>query len=337
MVEYSNATDPMPHLEELSSERSRQLIGEIRTFPNPPGLIFCGRDPFQRPDLMDLIRYATRHGVLIGMRIKASPLATPQALAEAHSRGLARLGIALDGATAEIHNAAQEDAGSYERTLELIRCAAQMKIPVQVNTTLSLDNVHELDDLAQLLAKLGIDTWAVHFLVPDSEDLASRRIPADQMEQVFEQLWKHAQQQPYMIKTGQAPHYRRFVHRAVELELNEMPNWQRTLVRYGCQAGINDGNGLLYVTHTGQICPSPHMPIVCGRFPFDSVVKTYQQHELFKALRDEDRLGGKCGRCLYRFLCGGSRARAYALTGNPLAAEPDCSGHFPETPLDAGF
>jgi AdoMet-dependent heme synthase len=320
------------HPDELSLERSRQLIGEIRTFPSPPTLVFSGGDPFKRPDLPDLVQYATKNGLHTGLTPSATPLVTFDGLRDLKSRGLGRITIALDGASPDVHDGIRGVCGIYAQTLQIIRWAHDLELPVQINTTLCQSNLHQLNALALLLTKLKISTWFVYFLLPPNSTLADQRIGGDQIERVFDQLWTHAQTVPFPIKTGQAPHYRRFVQRIVETKSSLPPTPQRTLARYGSHTGTNDGKGLLYITHSGEICPSGYLPIVCGRFPFDSVVKTYQQHELFKALRDENRLGGKCGVCTYRFLCGGSRARAYALTGDPLAPEPDCLGHFPECP-----
>jgi radical SAM protein with 4Fe4S-binding SPASM domain len=89
--------------------------------------------------------------------------------------------------------------------------------------------------------------------------------------------------------------------------------------------GINDGRGIMFISHTGQIFPSGFMPIDCGRFPARSVVDIYQQSPIMQQLRDPSLLKGKCGVCEYRDICGGSRARAYAVTRDPLAAEPDCA------------
>ena len=90
-------------------------------------------------------------------------------------------------------------------------------------------------------------------------------------------------------------------------------------------AGTNDGRGVMFVSHTGEICPSGFLPIACGQFPLDSVVRVYQESALFRALRTPDRISGKCGVCEYREVCGGSRARAHGLTGDPLASDPDCA------------
>ena len=97
--------------------------------------------------------------------------------------------------------------------------------------------------------------------------------------------------------------------------------------------GVSDGKGCMFVSHIGQIFPSGFLPIEAGRFPRDSVVDVYQNAPLFMELRDPDGFGGKCGRCEFRHICGGSRARAYAVTGDYMAAEPDCV-YQPAEPRD---
>ena len=92
--------------------------------------------------------------------------------------------------------------------------------------------------------------------------------------------------------------------------------------------GVGDGKGIMFVSHTGEIYPAGFLPLSCGRFPRDSVVDVYQNHPVFRALRNPDRFKGKCGVCEYRYVCGGSRSRAYGVTGDPLEAEPDC-GYIP--------
>ena len=93
---------------------------------------------------------------------------------------------------------------------------------------------------------------------------------------------------------------------------------------YRAPLGITDGRGILFVSHNGTIYPAGFLPVACGKFPDVSVVETYQTHPVFTALQNPDRYKGICGRCKDRFLCGGSRARAFALTGDYLEAEPDC-------------
>jgi MoaA/NifB/PqqE/SkfB family radical SAM enzyme len=189
--------------------------------------------------------------------------------------------------------------------------------------------------------------WSVFFLIPVGRGIDEQRISPEQYEEAFERLWIQAGRQPYGIKTTEAPHYRRFVlqrhgdplagpsvalaaHPPTPNRADRGSENQRD-VQHGprdrahrAPLGVRDGNGIMFVGHTGEIFPAGFLPIECGRFPQDSVVNTYQNHATFLALRDPDQFGGDCGVCEYRYLCGGSRSRAYAVTGDPLAGEPDC-------------
>jgi radical SAM protein with 4Fe4S-binding SPASM domain len=168
--------------------------------------------------------------------------------------------------------------------------------------------------------------WALFFLVPVGRGVEEQRLSAEECEAVFARLWQHAQSQPYSVKTTEAPHYRRFV---LQQGGDPMagPGGGTDVGRHrGHRAplGVGDGKGVMFVNHRGEIYPSGFLPLSCGRFPQDSIVDVYQRHPLFQALRSPDQFHGKCGVCEYREICGGSRARAYAVTGDPLGEEPDC-------------
>jgi radical SAM protein with 4Fe4S-binding SPASM domain len=167
--------------------------------------------------------------------------------------------------------------------------------------------------------------WSVFFLVPVGRGVEEQRIAPEEYETVFGQLWRHAQRQPYAVKTTEAPHYRRFVlqHGGDPLagpEGAEAPAAHRSRA----PLGVGDGKGIMFVSHNGEIFPAGFLPLCCGRFPKDSVVDVYQNHPTFRALRDPDHFKGRCGVCEFRHVCGGSRARAYAVTGDFLETEPDC-------------
>lgn len=89
--------------------------------------------------------------------------------------------------------------------------------------------------------------------------------------------------------------------------------------------GLNDGKGFIFVSHLGEVFPSGFLPFSAGNVRSDPLRRIYRESSIFQQLRDDSRLGGKCGACEYRHICGGSRARAYALTGDPLAEESCCS------------
>lgn len=314
--------------DELSHELAKSLIDQVASFPRPPMMVFTGGDPLKRADLFDLLRHAVGRGVHAALTPSATPLATYEAFARAREAGVPRLGISLDGADAATHDAFRGFEGSFTRTLEMLENAKKLNMAVQVNTTITRRNVTQVDAIAELLADRGIAMWAAFFLVPVGRGVEEERIRPEEYEEVFARLWHHSRHQAYAVKTTEAPHYRRFVLQqgGDPLAGPEGEGHGQHARRRGHRAplGVGDGKGVMFVSHTGEIYPAGFLPLPCGRFPEDSVVDTYRNHPTFRALRDPDGFKGRCGYCEYRYVCGGSRARAYALTGDPLATDPDC-------------
>jgi radical SAM protein len=314
---------------ELSTNQAKALLDQVATFPRPPMLVLTGGDPLKRGDLFDLIRHATARGLQLALTPSATPLATREAFERAREAGVRRLGISLDGADAKTHDAFRGWEGSFERTLKMLDAARQLGMAVQVNTTICCRNMHQVDAIADLLAKCGIAMWAAFFLVPVGRGVEEQRISPDEYEIVFERLWNHARQQPYAVKTTEAPHYRRYV---MQQGGNPLAGPKASTALEAAAArghraplGVIDGKGIMFVGQNGEIYPAGFLPVCCGRFPENSVVEVYQNHPTFRALRDVDHFKGKCGFCEYRQACGGSRARAYALTGDYLESDPDCA------------
>ena len=312
--------------DELSTDQARALIGQVATFPRRPMMVMTGGDPLKRRDLFELIRHAVGQGIQVALTPSATPLATREAFERARDAGVRRLGISLDGVDAQTHDAFRGWEGSFARTMEMLQNARELNLAVQINTTITRRNVHQVDAIAELLARQGIAMWSVFFLIPVGRGVEEERISGNEYEQVFEKLWHHAQHQPYAVKTTEAPHYRRYVLERGGDPLAGPEGSDDGGARRGHRAplGVGDGKGVMFVSHTGEIYPAGFLPLCCGRFPKDSVVDAYQNHPIFQALRDPDRFKGRCGICEYRYVCGGSRARAFAVTGDYLAAEPDC-------------
>ena len=311
---------------ELVGEQARALIDQVTTFPRPPIVVMTGGDPLKRPDLLDLIRHAVGCGLQVALTPSATPLATREAFEAVRDAGVRRLGISLDGADAPMHDAFRGWEGSFERTMTMLRNARELGMAVQVNTTVTRRNYRRLDELADLLATKDIAMWAAFFLVPVGRGVEEQRLSAEEIEDVFARLWHHAQVQPYSVKTTEAPHYRRYVLQQGGDPLAG-PHGKADDGRHrGHRAplGVGDGKGVMFCSHRGEVYPAGFMPLLCGQFPRDSVVDVYQNHPMFKALRHPAGFHGKCAVCKYREICGGSRARAFAVTGDPLASEPDC-------------
>ncbi len=313
-----------PH--ELGHEQSLALIDQVATFPRPPTLVLTGGDPLKRKDIFDLIRHAVSRGLQLALTPSATPLATREAFQSAYDAGVRRLGISLDGADAEAHDAFRGWSGSFERTLGMLDNARELGLAVQVNTSITSHNFSQIDAIAELLSARGIAMWSVFFLIPVGRGLRQQRIRPEQYEEAFARLWHHARNQPYGVKTTEAPHYRRFVMQQHGDPLAGPGGRADSGKHRGHRAplGVWDGRGVMFCSHIGEIYPAGFLPIVCGKFPDVSVVQAYQEHPTFVALRNADGFKGKCGICDYRHICGGSRSRAFAVTGDPLESEPDC-------------
>lgn len=332
-----------PASDELTTPESLALLGEVLKFPRTPTLCFTGGDPLKRVDLFDLITEATRLGIRTALTPSATPLATERAFERAKRAGVSAIGISLDGPDALLHDAFRGFSGSFDKTLEMLNHARHLNLPVQVNTSITRRNVNRIDEIAVLLEKQGIAMWSVFFLVPVGRGLQEERIRPDEYRTVFEKLYRWSNMMPFSIKTTEAPHYRRYVleqggdplaapqkvvpaktiaENGVEIQVEA--NTNPLHLRHRAPLGITDGRGIMFIGHNGELFPAGFLPIVCGRFPNDSLVDVYQNHPLFRSLQNPDEYRGICGSCDSRFICGGSRARAYAVTGDPLGPEPDC-------------
>ena len=312
---------------ELSTDRAKELIEELARFPRKPLLVLTGGDPIKRADVFDLVNHAVGVGLEVAMTPSATPLVTGDAVRRLKEAGLHRLAVSLDGSDAATHDGFRRVPGSFARTFEIMADARECGLPLQVNTTVARHNVGQLEAIADLLAGQGIVLWSVFFLVPTGRATLGARISPEEYEEVFEVLAREAGRRPYAIKTTEAPHYRRFLLEKAKAarQAGAASGPRRAMNEPGRPSvGTNDGKGVMFISHTGEIYPSGFLPMKCGKFPVDSVVRVYQDSPLFRLLRDSDQLGGKCGVCEYRNACGGSRARAFAVSGHPLAAEPDC-------------
>jgi radical SAM protein with 4Fe4S-binding SPASM domain len=311
------------HPDELSTAAARRMIEDLTRFPKPPLLVLTGGDPIKRSDVFDLIAHARRCGLEVAMTPSATPLVTMSVLRRLQAAGVHRLAVSLDGADPATHDDFRRVNGSFQRTMQIIEDANRIGLPIQINTTIGRHNVSQIEAISELIARHAIALWSCFFIVPTGRATVEQRLGAQHIEKVFAELYRQSQIRTFPIKTTEAPHYRRFVLERAGKRGGLNPAADRLTTR-----GTNDGKGILFVSHVGEIYPSGFLPMVCGRVPFDSVVRVYQQSRLFRALRDPDRLGGKCGACEFKRVCGGSRARAYTTSGNPLAEEPDCA-HVP--------
>jgi len=322
------SAQPDRHPLELTTDEGKDLINQIAEL-DVPVFVLTGGDPLKRPDLFELIAHARSRGVRVSLTPSATPLLTKEKIQQLKDTGLARLAVSMDGACAETHDAFRGLSGSFARTMDAIRWANEVGLPVQINTTFSRRNIGEIDAIVSLIESLRITLWSVFFLVPTGRGKLNDLLSADEFEEVFARLYSLSKSATFDIKTTEAQHYRRFLlqQRVAERAAGTLlPAADRVADTIGrAPHGLNDGKGFVFVSHTGEVFPSGFLPMSAGSIRQQSLATIYRDSPLFRDLRDADKLEGKCGACEFKQICGGSRSRAYALTGNAHGEEPCCT------------
>jgi radical SAM protein len=320
---------------ELSTEEGKRLIDEVAAL-KVPVFVLTGGDPLKRPDSFDLVEYAASQGVRVSLAPSATPLLTNDAIVRLKRSGLGRLAISLDGPTTQVHDAFRRVHGSYDCTLRAVRYAREIGLPVQINTTITRHNLPLVDDIIDLLETLDIALWSVFFLVPTGRGQHIDLLSAEEFEHVFEKLYQLSQHSTFDIKSTEAQHYRQFLlqrrteARRASAEPARMAHPFQSMIGVTedgigrAPKGINDGKGFAFVSHTGEVYPSGFLPMSAGCIRKQSLTDIYRHSPLFMSFRNVRNLKGKCGDCEFREICGGSRARAFALTGDAFAEEPCC-------------
>jgi AdoMet-dependent heme synthase len=310
---------PKRHPLELSTAEAFHLIDQIAAM-KVPLFVLTGGDPLKRPDLMPIVQYACHRGVHTSLTPSVTPLLVKDVIFRLKEAGLMRLALSLDGSTAVLHEGFRGVPGAYARTLEAVEWCHQAGLPVQINTTVSRRNLDDLDKMIELLESLRVVLWSVFFLVPTGRAQLEDLLDADEHERIFEKLYSASKRVKFHIKTTEGQHYRRYVLQQKAKDSAPLDNLIARAPR-----GVNDGKGFAFVSHTGEVFPSGFLPLAAGNVLWEPLAEIYQNAPLFRMLRDSSQLKGKCGRCEFNEICGGSRARAFALTRDPMAEEPRCA------------
>lgn len=313
---------------ELTTEEGFRLIDQVRTFgPRPPLFVLTGGDPMRRPDLAELVRYATGAGLTVALTPSGTAAATRRRLAELKDAGLSRVAVSLDGPDPATHDAFRGVRGSYAWTLRIIEATIDLGLPLQINSTVSRMTLPDLETMASRVAQFPLTLWALFFLIQTGRGVNVEQISAEQCERVLNYLYDLSLTAPFGVKTTEAPHFQRVVwQREEERRRTGLPTRgveRRRQLR--APRSVNDGNGFVFVDHLGNVCPSGFLPARRGNVRTVSLADVYRTDPVFVRLRNVDALLGKCGQCRFRAICGGSRSRAFAATGALTASDPLCA------------
>ena len=322
-----------PDPQQLSFEEGKALLQQIKDFGDPlPQLILTGGDPLHHPHLFAIIDEAHRLGISVSVTPAATPALTREVLEDFVEHHVDGLGLSLDGSTAERHDSIRGIHGTFARTLLAMRWAQELHMPLQVNTLVSAETLDDIPAIYELLKSFGIARWSLFFLISVGRGKVLQPVSSEQAEELMRWIFETARTAPFIVATTEAPSYRRV---ALEQMLSEGLNGEQVKRSSAYRSfGIRDGHGIVFVSHTGEICPAGFLPLVAGNIREDQLPQVYRDSPVFRSLHDPTEFEGRCGACQYHMLCGGSRARAFEATGDPLASDPLCT-HEPATRVPA--
>jgi radical SAM protein len=321
---------------ELTSAEGFELIDQVAAFGRPyPILVLTGGDCLLRPDIFSLVEYATNLGVPVALSPSVTPSLTPEMIERILKSGVKAVSISLDGAIAHTHETVRGIPGHFEKTVEAIHALTSAGLTVQVNTTVMRSNVDELADIAKIVADAGAQIWEVFFLVQMGRGVITEAVTPEEHEDICHFLYD-ASQYGFIIRTVEAPFFRRVVTRRIAGDAPpENPLYNRLSKLLVSQLGpatmrmrahttaTRDGKGIVFVAYDGEIYPAGFLPKPLGNVRDHPIAEIYRNNLLLREIRSSN-FSGRCGYCEYADLCGGSRARAYAATGNALGEDPAC-------------
>ncbi len=333
---------------ELTTEQGKNLIDQVAGFGRPyPILVLTGGDCLMRPDLFELVDYATGLGLPTALSPSVTPTLTAEMIEKIVASGVKAVSISHDGAIAATHEGVRGIPGHFDDTVRAIRALSAAGLTVQVNTTVMRANVDELADVAALIADAGASIWEVFFLVQVGRGVSTEAVSALEHEEICHFLFD-ASQHGFIVRTVEAPFFRRVVARRragdpAPATARYLALTERLETLMGPPIGLpraqtastRDGKGIVFVAYDGEVYPAGFLPLGLGNVLTTPLAEIYRDNTLLKQIRATE-FTGRCGSCDYADLCGGSRARAYADSGDPLGEDPACPYQPAAAALDAG-
>ena len=335
--------DALPRPDELAHEEALAFLDSLTGFGRPyPVLVITGGDVLMRPRLFDLVEHAAGLGLPVALSPSVTPLLAAETLRELRRRNVKTASISLDGATAATHDGVRQVPGHFEATLDALRLVRSERMTLQVNTVVMRDTVEELPEVARIVRDVDAAIWEVFFLVQTGRGSGLQELTAAESEDVCHFLYD-ASRYGFVVRTVEGPFFRRVAAQRAEDPPGTDPAERHSLgplyerLSAGLREalgepqgppkaqtkGTRDGRGIIFVAANGDVYPAGFLPIVLGNVKRESLVDVYRDHPLLHEIRTA-RFGGRCGTCAYSTLCGGSRARAFAASGDPLGEDPAC-------------
>ena len=328
---YVNAGDREAE-QALSTEEAFDLIDQIRAVGKPV-VVLSGGEPLLRDDLCEIARYGTERGLRMVIGTSGYLLDRSMA-ARLGEAGIRTAAVSIDAADPKVHDSFRGVKGAWEKAMQAIRNCRDEGIGVQINMTVMRPSAGDVESVVELGKELGVTDYQVFFPVPTGRAQGTGLPDSRHYEDVIRQVLLKYRDNSVNLRPTCAPQFRRI---AADLGISN-PGWGR-----GCIAGTR----YCRIYANGEVTPCPYLPVSAGNVRKTPFSEIWKRSPVFSALRNPDLLTGKCGRCEYKMICGGCRARAYSGTDafahrwcdglrQPVAVAGDLCTEDPWCPYEPG-
>ncbi len=306
-------------------ERAFRLIDEIASFAKPT-VVLTGGEPLLRDDWDEIARYGTAKGLRMCMATNGT-LVTDEVCERMKASGIQIVSLSIDGSTPEIHDDFRRQPGAFEGVMNAIRLFKKHGIPFLINSSFTKRNQHDIENVYRLVKKLKPVAWYMFMIVPvgRGEEVMEELISPEDYERILEwHFFMELEEKDMLVRPTCAPMYYRI---CAQLAKKHGIDYRRRSLKFstGGAKGCVAAQSIAFIDCHGNVKPCSYFPLSGGNVFEEGFVKVWQDSELFNDIRDFSRYKGKCGACEFLRVCGGCRARAYAVYGDYMAEEPFCS------------
>ncbi len=310
---------------DFSTEEGKRIIDDISSF-SMPVVVLSGGEPLLRQDWFELASYGTQKGLRMCLATNGT-LVTSEVCQMIKDAGIKMVSLSLDGSTAEIHDNFRNQPGAFEGTMNAARLFREHGISFLINSSFTKRNQHDIQNVYRLAKKLGATAWYMFMIVPTGrgEEIMSELISPEDYEKLLEWHYEmEKQEKDLLVRPTCAPHYYRV---KMQLAKRDGKRLEHRSLKFstGGAKGCLAGQLICLIDVDGNVLPCSYFPLSAGNVRQQSLKDIWDGAKLFRELRDFSSYKGSCGSCEYVRVCGGCRARAYAVTGDYLEEEPFCN------------